>query len=566
MARKINAVSPNESRLNEIFADPERRNTSNFRGISYEDERRADANEIYESGTKWVNEQLETGGGSVTPEQVEDAVEATMLEKGIIKRSLLPEGYPYTGFTEIFPEQSLAFTTEEFDYQAPLPHPIGLVAGGTYEVSWNGTVYSCVAESAEMEGVPIVIMGDLGAMSGEPTGTHPFVVMELPPDMAAEIGGVYGVIMPLDGSESAVVSIRGGGNIPIDRKWLPEGYPYIVEAGVTVVEERQYTTEDGWITLPPFNRNVTYRVTWNGVEYSVAPVALPDNNLGADVCWGNAAIFGLEETEEPFVIIIREGVTAVYVQDESAAVTLKIVTEKSYIPIDKRYLPGNGNLNIANGENIGSLIGISAKEESDTYKLGSDSMAVGNNSEASGYNSLAFGDQVKANSDFSAAFGSRTTSTGGCSVATGSFSVASGAFSFAAGMSAIAEGHSAHAAGQEVKASGYSAHAEGRETTAAGDYSHAEGHRTIAASKYQHVQGRMNVADVDEKYAHIVGNGAPLGDENTRSNAHTLDWEGNAWFAGSVEGTALILTSPGGKRFKVTVSDGGSLAATEITQ
>ena len=76
----------------------------------------------------------------------------------------------------------------------------------------------------------------------------------------------------------------------------------------------------------------------------------------------------------------------------------------------------------------------------------------------------------------------------------------------------------------------------------------------------------MNVADVDEKYAHIVGNGAPLGDENARSNAHTLDWEGNAWFAGSVEGTALILKSPGGKRFKVTVSDSGSLTATEIAQ
>ena len=64
MARKINAVSPNESRLNGYFADSERRNTSNFRGISYEDERRAHANEIYESGTKWVNEQLQSGGGS----------------------------------------------------------------------------------------------------------------------------------------------------------------------------------------------------------------------------------------------------------------------------------------------------------------------------------------------------------------------------------------------------------------------------------------------------------------------------------------------------------------------
>lgn len=469
----------------------------------------------------------------------------------------------YEGTAVLLQNAEIAFT--EFG-EGAVAQEIGFELGGHYEVTWNGTAYSCTAVEFNLGGIPAVGVGDEGfASSGEPSGSHPFIIVDLPSAIAAETG-FPAMAMALDGSSSAVVSISGEAIHPIDKKFLPEGYPYIVEAGVTVVEERQYTTEDGWITLPPFNRNVTYRVTWNGVEYIVAPVALPDNNLGADVCWGNAAIFGLEETEEPFVIIIREGVTAVYVQDESAAVTLKIVTEKSYIPIDKRYLPGNGNLNIANGENIGSLIGREAKEESDAYKLGSSSMAVGYNSEASGYNSLAFGDQVKANSNCSVAFGSRTTSTGGGSVATGNFSVASGAFSFAAGMSAIAEGHSAHAAGQDVKASGHSAHAEGFETTAAGDYSHAEGHRTIAASKYQHVQGRMNVADVDEKYAHIVGNGAPLGDENTRSNAHTLDWDGNAWFAGSVEGTALILKSPGGKRFKVTVSDSGSLTAAEITQ
>jgi hypothetical protein len=32
-------------------------------------------------------------------------------------------------------------------------------------------------------------------------------------------------------------------------------------------------------------------------------------------------------------------------------------------------------------------------------------------------------------------------------------------------------------------------------------------------------------------YAHIVGNGTST---SNRSNAHTLDWEGNAWFAGDV--------------------------------
>ena len=76
------------------------------------------------------------------------------------------------------------------------------------------------------------------------------------------------------------------------------------------------------------------------------------------------------------------------------------------------------------------------------------------------------------------------------------------------------------------------------------------------------MQGKYNVLDSAGKYAHIVGNG----DNITRSNAHTLDWDGNAWFAGSVEGTALILKSPNGTRFRITVSDDGVLAAAAVTE
>lgn len=510
-----------------------------------------------------LQEMVTALNGKATPEQLEEAV----LENGIIKRSLLPDGYPYTGFTEIFPEQSLAFT-EEFDYQAPLPHPIGLVAGGTYEVIWNGTVYSCVAESAEMEGVQIVIMGDLGAMSGEPTGTHPFVVMELPPDMADGMGGVYGAIVPLDGSESAVVSIRGGGNIPIDRKWLPEGYPYIVEAGVTVVQEKQYIPEDGAILLPSFNKSVTYKVTWNGVEYTVAPIVLPTNGLGVDVCWGNPEIFGLEGTEEPFVIMIREGSTFAMVQDASTAVMLKVVTERSYVAMDSRYMPGGGGLNLMNGSASGSLIGTRAAPKSDSYSIGSSSMAIGYQSKAPGDHALAFGSQAVAEGEYSFAFGDQAKATNSGTFALGSTTEASGLYAFAEGQNTNAAGRSSHAEGGYSTASGTDSHAEGGHTIASASYSHAEGFHTIAASENQHVQGRYNIEDADEEYAHIVGNGHyySANKETVRSNAHTLDWEGNAWFAGSVEGTALILTYPGGKRFEITVSDSGSLTAAEITQ
>ena len=106
--------------------------------------------------------------------------------------------------------------------------------------------------------------------------------------------------------------------------------------------------------------------------------------------------------------------------------------------------------------------------------------------------------------------------------------------------------------------------------TSVGNYSHSEGNEVIAAGRSQHAQGEYNIIDPEYdpndrskrgKYAHIVGNGD---DDNNRSNAHTLDWDGNAWFAGTVEGTALILTSPNGTRYKITVSDDGTISANAV--
>ena len=66
---------------------------------------------------------------------------------------------------------------------------------------------------------------------------------------------------------------------------------------------------------------------------------------------------------------------------------------------------------------------------------------------------------------------------------------------------------------------------------ASGIASHAEGYGTQAKSNYQHVQGKLNVPDTANRYAHIVGNGTS---EVNTSNAHTLDWDGNGWYAGNL--------------------------------
>ena len=111
-----------------------------------------------------------------------------------------------------------------------------------------------------------------------------------------------------------------------------------------------------------------------------------------------------------------------------------------------------------------------------------------------------------------------------------------GTKSSAIGLDVRATGMASHAEGYGTNAIGNFSHAEGNYTESLGNTSHAEGSNTIASSMYQHVQGKNNIEDNNDKYAHIVGNGEDL---NNRSNAHTLDWHGNGWYAGklSQEGT-----------------------------
>lgn len=127
------------------------------------------------------------------------------------------------------------------------------------------------------------------------------------------------------------------------------------------------------------------------------------------------------------------------------------------------------------------------------------------------------------------AFGHQTTASGLASHAEGWNTIASGPKSHAEGDSNTASSDFSHAEGNNTTASGNSSHAEGYSTTASGEYSHAEGRTTIAQGNNQHVQGKYNIADTTS--AHIMGNGS--GSSN-RSNAHTLDWSGNAWFAGDI--------------------------------
>ena len=216
--------------------------------------------------------------------------------------------------------------------------------------------------------------------------------------------------------------------------------------------------------------------------------------------------------------------------------------------------------NIANPVFSGS-VSMGRKEES---AVGESSTAVGVDNVASGKAAYAEGSQTQATGKYGHAEGWGTEAAGESShaegnstKATGMEAHAEGALTQASGNRAHAEGHHTSALGEHSHAEGLftsakatNSHAEGVYTTATGDHSHAEGlsakatghtahaegNNTEAAGTNQHVQGKYNVVDTEGKYAHIVGNGT---DDEHRSNAHTVDWNGNGWFAGKVsqEGT-----------------------------
>ena len=220
----------------------------------------------------------------------------------------------------------------------------------------------------------------------------------------------------------------------------------------------------------------------------------------------------------------------------------------------------SGSISHAEGYNTQATAEASHSEGYQTQATGARSHSEGYKSVSAGKASHAEGSQTNAYGENSHTEGTKTsveeTAEGGH--AEGYGTVVSGKAAHAEGNGNIASGNNSHAEGNSTIASGYTAHAQGNNTEASGDHSHAEGENTfargkqshaegagtqanaqrshtegegtIASSATQHVQGRYNIEDTSGKYAHIVGNGS----SSVPSNAHTLDWSGNAWFAGNV--------------------------------
>lgn len=177
----------------------------------------------------------------------------------------------------------------------------------------------------------------------------------------------------------------------------------------------------------------------------------------------------------------------------------------------------------------------------DGSTVGQRSIVLGSNAIASGKDTVAMGRKAKSTGNYAVSIGYNNTVSGDNAISIGVNSTASSGNSIAIGSGNTASDWDAIALGRACTASGGASTTLGMSTTASGYASLSTGYNTEAAGGAQTVLGSLNVVDdapsgdsMKSKHLVIVGNGDLDAETQTRSNAHTLDWDGNAWFAGDV--------------------------------
>ena len=195
-----------------------------------------------------------------------------------------------------------------------------------------------------------------------------------------------------------------------------------------------------------------------------------------------------------------------------------------------------GLINITDGNATGSVLTIGAIDSVE-YPLGDYSFAEGQNTKATGIASHAEGCVTSASGLNSHAEGSYNVASGDYSHAEGYHVSSTDDYAHSEGYYTTSSGAVSHSEGSMNIASGNSSHAEGAVNVASGYTSHVEGYGNEATHRSQHVFGEYAAYDPSTSdstnrgtYVEIVGNGM----EDSRSNARTLDWQGNEAIAGSL--------------------------------
>lgn len=337
------------------------------------------------------------------------------------------------------------------------------------------------------------------------------------------------------------------------------------------------------------DKRYLYRVTFDGVEYILPSQLVPykrENAYSTLACEyvGDVSLFryqttGLlnEELDVPFMIISddedNDGTDTIGVYT-SVAGTYTILVEKvvfTFEEIPEALIYGNMHrpYQYSDGTSAYQIFSVGANRILSPTRV---AYAFGHCNTLSGDSSFAIGNGNKTNAQGAGALGGFCEATGIRAIAENYLTKASGHYSHAEnyltessgmvahaeGYGSIADGTGAHAENLFSIAKGGGAHAEGYGTRAYGNYSHTEGGGTYAKANqsYCHIGGVNNDVTDDTgktvsmttykadgtqdtttnnitlgKYAEVIGNGDS---DQARSNARTLDWNGNEAIAGSL--------------------------------
>lgn len=228
-------------------------------------------------------------------------------------------------------------------------------------------------------------------------------------------------------------------------------------------------------------------------------------------------------------------------------------------------LPTSAGLkNLVDGAAEGSVRGVNASENSETYLIGKNSHAEGTGTKAGGSedwiaNAHAEGKNTHAAGNESHAEGYETYATHQAH-AEGGYTRAEGVYSHAEGQGTVAKGFCSHAEGVGTKAFGYNshaegestkagseeypnnticAHAEGKNTHADGNEAHAEGYGTYATHQ-AHAEGSSTRAEAESSHAEGYGTrtlkfGAHAEGVATQAGGES-EWGGFSGYAAHAEG------------------------------
>lgn len=253
--------------------------------------------------------------------------------------------------------------------------------------------------------------------------------------------------------------------------------------------------------------------SWRSNEYE--QIMLVDNNASGDTEFGETDE-GEDSVEMDTAVVVLAPVTVV---DGNFEVLIGEAVSESEKKTDTKLEELKNE--ITNGVRDGNWLPLKRGRKSDGTFV-DDSVAVGYQSEATGYGSTAIGYNCKASGNTAHAENAANTAAGDNSHAEGN------------GCSAL--GENSHAEGKNCYARGNNSHAEGFNCDAAGHHSHVEGigNKSVERMSVQHIHGRYNImtwGDPSSDKENVISE-IGIGTDKNRKSGEIMTANGDKYLIG----------------------------------